>query len=340
MDEIVSGVWLGPMPFAENIPVLKRNGILSILTLDIMPLDCNVFKEFHMKFLYLRDEPSQDLLEILEDALNFINESIQNKSDILVHCAMGVSRSASVVIAYLMRQNHLSYEEAYNIVSRKRSIFPNNGFINQLKLFHAMNWTVDRDSPLFRQYIAKRNFSVFTVRINMDEIVSGVWLGPMPFAENIPVLKRNGILSILTLDIMPLDCNVFKEFHMKFLYLRDEPSQDLLEILEDALNFINESIQNKSDILVHCAMGVSRSASVVIAYLMRQNHLSYEEAYNIVSRKRSIFPNNGFINQLKLFHAMNWTVDRDSPLFRQYIAKRNFSVFTGLLCTVTSFYNV
>ncbi|KAH8869452.1 Tyrosine-protein phosphatase YVH1 [Schistosoma japonicum] len=150
------------LPFAENIPVLKRNGIVSILTLDIMPLDCNIFKEFHLKFLYLRDEPSQDLLEILEDALSFIDECIQNKSNILVHCAMGVSRSASVVIAYLMRQNHLSYEEAYNIVSRKRSVFPNNGFINQLKLFHAMNWTVDRDSPLFRQYIAKKNFSVFT----------------------------------------------------------------------------------------------------------------------------------------------------------------------------------
>ncbi|CAH8673702.1 unnamed protein product [Schistosoma bovis] len=162
MDEIIPGLWLGPMPFAENISVLKRNGIMSILTLDILPLDCNVFKGFNMKFLYLRDEPSQDLLEILEDALSFIDESIKNNSNILVHCAMGVSRSASVVIAYLMRQNHLSYEEAYNIVSRKRSIFPNNGFINQLKLFHTMKWTVNRDSPLFQQYMTKRTFSVFT----------------------------------------------------------------------------------------------------------------------------------------------------------------------------------
>ncbi|KAH9592839.1 dual specificity phosphatase 12, variant 3 [Schistosoma haematobium] len=86
MDEIIPGLWLGPMPFAENISVLKRNGIMSILTLDILPLDCNVFKGFNMKFLYLRDEPSQDLLEILEDALSFIDESIKNNSNILVHC--------------------------------------------------------------------------------------------------------------------------------------------------------------------------------------------------------------------------------------------------------------
>ncbi|VDP16746.1 unnamed protein product [Schistosoma margrebowiei] len=125
MDEIIPGLWLGPMPFAENISVLKRNGIMSILTLDILPLDCNVFKGFNMKFLYLRDEPSQDLLEILEDALSFIDESIKNNSNILVHC-------------------------------------PNNGFINQLKLFHIMKWTVNRDSPLFQQYMTKRTFSVFT----------------------------------------------------------------------------------------------------------------------------------------------------------------------------------
>ncbi|CAH8653558.1 unnamed protein product [Heterobilharzia americana] len=77
-------------------------------------------------------------------------------------------------------------------------------------------------------------------------------------------------------------------------------------------------------------MGVSRSASVVIAYLMRQNYLSYEDAYAIVSRKRSVFPNNGFINQLKLFHAMKWTVDHNSPLFYQYTMKRKFSSFSDL----------
>ncbi|VDQ00463.1 unnamed protein product [Trichobilharzia regenti] len=172
MDEIIPNLWLGPMPFSENIPTLKKHGILSILTLDILPLDPVVFKEFNRKYIYLRDEPTQDLLDLLEDALTFIESSIK-QSSILVHCAMGVSRSASVVIAYIMRQNCLSYDEAYTIVNRKRSVFPNNGFINQLKLFHAMKWRVDRNSPLFQQYSMRKKFSPYQDQ-NSDHLTSSV----------------------------------------------------------------------------------------------------------------------------------------------------------------------
>ena len=50
--------------------------------------------------------------------------------------AAGVSRSASLVIAYLMKENNWKYEESFKFVKSKRSkIFPNLGFTNQLKCY-------------------------------------------------------------------------------------------------------------------------------------------------------------------------------------------------------------
>lgn len=49
-----------------------------------------------------------------------------------VHCQQGVSRSATVVLAYLMLYHNLTLLDAVRAVRHKREIFPNDGFIKQL----------------------------------------------------------------------------------------------------------------------------------------------------------------------------------------------------------------
>lgn len=57
---------------------------------------------------------------------------------VLVHCKMGISRSASVVIAYAMKAYHLTLAEASQLVKTKRScIKPNNAFALQLKTYQV-----------------------------------------------------------------------------------------------------------------------------------------------------------------------------------------------------------
>lgn len=51
---------------------------------------------------------------------------------ILVHCAVGVSRSATLVLAYLMLYHHLTLVEAIKKVKDHRGIIPNRGFLRQL----------------------------------------------------------------------------------------------------------------------------------------------------------------------------------------------------------------
>lgn len=87
--------------------------------------------------LPIRDNLEQDLRPFLESALEFIDEGIKNyNAATLVHCHAGVSRSASVVIAWLMRNQKMDYDAAYNFLKEKRScIHPNSNFVEQLREF-------------------------------------------------------------------------------------------------------------------------------------------------------------------------------------------------------------
>ncbi|XP_064174444.1 dual specificity protein phosphatase 13B-like isoform X3 [Anguilla rostrata] len=60
---------------------------------------------------------------------------------VLVHCAMGVSRSATLVLAFLMICENLTLVEAINAVRQHRDICPNAGFLSQLRrLERTLAW--------------------------------------------------------------------------------------------------------------------------------------------------------------------------------------------------------
>merc|ERR1719195_2500391 len=52
---------------------------------------------------------------------------------VVVNCYMGLSRSASVVIAYLMTKHDMSFDRALGFVKKSRLVRPNEGFVKQLK---------------------------------------------------------------------------------------------------------------------------------------------------------------------------------------------------------------
>lgn len=54
----------------------------------------------------------------------------------MVHCQAGVSRSVSLVMAYLIRKYRIGYEEAFTMVKKRRPVAnPNKGFTKQLRRF-------------------------------------------------------------------------------------------------------------------------------------------------------------------------------------------------------------
>ena len=81
---------------------------------------------FYLKYTYYRypivDNDKDEILEILLDAVDTIHYHLSKGDTVLVHCYMGASRSASVIIYYLMRYYNKKLDNALNIVIKKRPV--------------------------------------------------------------------------------------------------------------------------------------------------------------------------------------------------------------------------
>ncbi|GJP45254.1 hypothetical protein CLOM_g4665 [Closterium sp. NIES-68] len=92
----------------------------------------------------LLDMDDADLLAALPSCLAFVEESVGRGEKVLVHCHAGVSRSAAVVTAYLMKLHRSTTEDALRLLQSKHPLAsPNNGFLHQLRMFHSMGWAVN-----------------------------------------------------------------------------------------------------------------------------------------------------------------------------------------------------
>lgn len=76
----------------------------------------------------IADEVRALLLPRLPSVITFIEEALEKGGGVLVYCTDGISRSAAVVIAYLMYSKRKTYSDAYSFVKLKRSVAkPNFG---------------------------------------------------------------------------------------------------------------------------------------------------------------------------------------------------------------------
>ncbi|KAK9124830.1 hypothetical protein Scep_013676 [Stephania cephalantha] len=103
----------------------------------------------------LRDMESENLLDYLDVCIDFIHKS-RKEGSVLVHCFAGVSRSAAIITAYLMRTEQLSQEDALESLRKScESVCPNDGFLEQLKMFEEMGYKVDTSSSIYKRFKLK-----------------------------------------------------------------------------------------------------------------------------------------------------------------------------------------
>lgn len=145
--KIEDEIYLGNYDAALKKDELYKNKITHVLVCANF-LDQQFKDDFTYKQLELEDIPSQNISSSFIEAIKFIDEAAKQGGGIYVHCFAGISRSATIVIAYLMWKNKLSFEEAKAFVRSKRSIiYPNNGFQLQLKEFE--NLLKEKDYNIF-----------------------------------------------------------------------------------------------------------------------------------------------------------------------------------------------
>lgn len=78
------------------------------------------------------DRPSWNIAVYFEQAAQFIDNALKNGGKVFVHCVVGISRSATIVIAYLIIYKGMNAAEALTHVFKQRRVFPNIGFLHHL----------------------------------------------------------------------------------------------------------------------------------------------------------------------------------------------------------------
>lgn len=152
MNEIVPGLFLGAWEAAHDPDALRAAAITHVLTVmdtRLFKLDAAALAGFATLQLPVIDTPAFKLLPYFPQCIDLIDRALRDGGKVLVHCFLGVSRSASVVVAYLMAKRALAPRDALALVRVARPIAqPNVGFMRQLETFHAAQCVVVPEPPV------------------------------------------------------------------------------------------------------------------------------------------------------------------------------------------------
>ncbi|XP_018319646.1 dual specificity protein phosphatase 18 [Agrilus planipennis] len=155
---------------------------------------------------------------------------------------------------------------------------------------------------------------------NISKITDNLYLsGAMSLSPSVlEALDIRYVINVAPeLPDTPLPSNVIKYTRIP---VYDNLSSNLLEYFESCADAIHEEASNNRNVLVHCVAGVSRSASICIAYVMKYNKFNLLQAYNYVKERRPIVrPNCSFINQLISFENTLYSSNSISLVFNDHL---------------------
>ncbi|NXT18901.1 DUS27 phosphatase, partial [Syrrhaptes paradoxus] len=144
-----------------------------------------------------------------------------------------------------------------------------------------------------------------TPRDAVDEVWPNVFIAEKSVAVNKSRLKRLGITHILNAAHgtgVYTGPDFYNGLNIQYLGIEvdDFPDMDISKHFRPAAEFLDEALLTyRGKILVSSEMGISRSAVLVAAYLMIYHHMTILEALMTLRQKRAIYPNDGFLKQLR-----------------------------------------
>ncbi|XP_027595676.1 dual specificity protein phosphatase 13-like [Pipra filicauda] len=140
VDQVWPNIYLGDAWAARSKTTLQSLNITHILNAADGPYSINTgakyYEDLQIEYYGVEafDDPSFDLSIFFYDAANFIGQALNSSGGkVFVHCAMGVSRSATLVLAFLMIHENMTLVDALKTVGAHRDICPNSGFLSQLR---------------------------------------------------------------------------------------------------------------------------------------------------------------------------------------------------------------
>ncbi|KAF7971877.1 hypothetical protein HWV62_19761 [Athelia sp. TMB] len=139
-SEILPNLYLSDMYTATNPTVLRRLGITHVISVVETMWHAFPSDIVHL-CLSIHDSPFSDMSYLFDPTVDWMQDAMDGNEHarVLVHCMLGMSRSASVVLAYLMASRGMSLVVALAHVKVRRIIVqPNAGFVKQLMWYERL----------------------------------------------------------------------------------------------------------------------------------------------------------------------------------------------------------
>ena len=180
-------------------------------------------------------------------------------------------------------------QKAYNLIDNNRIINFHKDLLEKIP---------KKECELCKKPIPSHLYKIH-YNTHATEVLNWLYLGSFENACDLEELKRIKATHILN---CAYECNNknkpedIKELHLN---IYDYDNFELFDFFEKGNDFINECRSKGGNILVHCKFGISRSASIVIAYLIKFMNYTRDSALQLLTEKRKqTRPNKGFMEQL------------------------------------------
>ena len=149
INEIIPHLYISNWDTSNNPEIIRFYNIKAVITLETTNKPTRILRYYYgnkIDFMHIQiiDSKDSDIDKHFDSTYNFIQKHISKNENVLIHCAAGISRSATIILNYILRNMFLNYNlkqenpeniliHALNIARSKRPIInPNPGFINQL----------------------------------------------------------------------------------------------------------------------------------------------------------------------------------------------------------------
>jgi protein-tyrosine phosphatase len=136
MSLILPNLWLGNLDILHDSEFLTENNITHVITLLEMEVTTYPMVKRKIKQMYIKiyDADDAPIGTVFEATSAFIDDALAAGGAVYVHCLMGMSRSPTILAAYLIKKHAMTAKEALDYLQSVRPIVdPNSGFREALE---------------------------------------------------------------------------------------------------------------------------------------------------------------------------------------------------------------
>jgi protein-tyrosine phosphatase len=175
-DFVVDGIYLGSLKATRRREALDNHGITAIVNISNKDLYTENLQGLEVLRFDLLDSATSMISLHFDSTFAFIEKNIASGGKVLIVCHRGISRSATLTAAYIMRKRNMTWDAALQIVKSARAVVnPNYNFVRQLYAYEKAGYRSD---------VAVANFEALSVGLMLSEADALQMAGS--FAESPP----------------------------------------------------------------------------------------------------------------------------------------------------------